>query len=246
MPHVPLFASEKFKGKSKKGVYGDVIEEIDWSVGEIVKSLKEQRLYDNTIIVFTSDNGPWLIYGNHAGSAGNLREGKFTTFEGGQREPCIISWPRKIPKGLVSDKLFSSIDFLPTFAAITGTKLPLNKIDGKDALLLWENKPGAEKFDEVLYFYAEYDLQAVRWKNWKLHFPHEYNSVKVPGKDGKQGIGIEKNIELSLFDLSTDPEEETNLVNKHPDIVNKLKEMAKIFDEELKKDARPCGRVDVK
>jgi arylsulfatase A-like enzyme len=246
MPHVPLFASEKFKGKSKKGVYGDVIEEIDWSVGEIVKSLKEQSLYDNTIIVFTSDNGPWLIYGNHAGSAGNLREGKFTTFEGGQREPCIISWPRKIPKGLVSDKLFSSIDFLPTFAAITGTKLPLNKIDGKDALLLWENKPGAEKFDEVLYFYAEYDLQAVRWKNWKLHFPHEYNSVKVLGKDGKQGIGIEKNIELSLFDLSTDPEEETNLVNKHPDIVNKLKEMAKIFDEELKKDARPCGRVDVK
>ncbi len=243
MPHVPLFASKKFKGKSKRGLYGDVVEEIDWSVGEIVKKLKEQNLYENTIIIYTSDNGPWLIYGDHAGSAGDLREGKFTTFEGGQREPCIISWPQKIPKGIVSEKTFSAIDFLPTIAAITGSKLPDKKIDGKSALALWENKPGAQNPHEALYFYAEYDLQAIRWKNWKLHFHHNYNSVKVPGKDGKQGIGIEKTIDLSLFDLSSDPEEKINLADKHPDVVKKMTDMAKKFDEELKKDARPCGIV---
>jgi len=243
MPHVPLFASEKFKGKSERGLYGDVVEEIDWSVGQIVKELKEQNLYQDTVIIYTSDNGPWLIYGNHAGSAGDLREGKFTTFEGGQREPCIISWPRKIPKGIVSEKTFSSIDFLPTIAAITGCKLPDKKIDGLSALSLWENEPGAKSPHEALYFYAESDLQAVRWKNWKLHFPHTYDSVKVPGKDGKQGISIGKTIGLSLFDLTSDPEEKINLADKHPDIVVKMTEMAKKFDEELKKDARPCGIV---
>jgi arylsulfatase A len=244
MPHIPLFVSEKFKGKSECGLYGDVVEEIDWSVGEIVKKLKELNLYKNTLIIYTSDNGPWLIYGDHAGSAGNLREGKFTTFEGGQREPCIISWPRKIPKGVVSDKTFSAIDFLPTVAAITAAKLPDKKIDGKSALSLWENKPGAQNPHKALYFYAEYDLQAVRWQNWKLHFHHNYDSVKVSGKDGKQGIGIGKIIELSLFDLKNDPGEKINLADKYPDIVKKMTEMAKKFDEELKKNARPCGIVE--
>jgi arylsulfatase A len=241
MPHVPLFASEKFKGKSERGLYGDVVEEIDWSVGEIVKKLKELNLYENTLIIYTSDNGPWLIYGNYAGSAGNLREGKFTTFEGGQREPCIISWPRKIPKGVVSAKTFSAIDFLPTIAAITNSKLPNKKIDGKSVLTLWKNEQGAQSPHEALYFYAEYDLQAVRWKNWKLHFHHNYDSVKVPGKDGKQGISISKTIQLSLFDLTNDPEEKINLADEHSDIVKKMSDMAKKFDEELKKDARPCG-----
>jgi arylsulfatase A-like enzyme len=246
MPHVPLFASEKFEGKSERGLYGDVVEEIDWSVGEIVKELKELNLYEDTIIIYTSDNGPWLIYGNHAGSAGNLREGKFTTFEGGQREPCIISWPQKIPKGVVSDKTFSAIDFLPTIAAITDTKLPDKKIDGKSVLSLWENKPGAQNPHEALYYYAEYDLQAVRWKNWKLHFHHNYDSVKVPGKDGKQGISVAKTIDLSLFDLKNDPGEKINLADKHTDIVKKMRDMAKKFDAELKKNARPCGIVKEK
>ena len=246
MPHVPLFASEKFKGKSERGLYGDVVEEIDWSVGEIVNKLKELNLYEDTIIIYTSDNGPWLIYGNHAGSAGNLREGKFTTFEGGQREPCIISWPGKIPKGIVSNKTFSAIDFLPTIAAIIGTKLPNKKIDGKSALSLWENKPGAQNPHEALYYYAESVLEAVRWKNWKLHFQHNYDSVKVPGKDGKQGISIGKTIDLSLFDLKNDPGEKINLAYKHPDVVKKMTDMAKKFDEELKKNVRPCGIVKEK
>lgn len=246
LPHIPLAASEQFKGRSKQGLYGDVMEEIDWSVGEIVKKLKEQNLYENTIIIYTSDNGPWLIYGDHAGSAGNLREGKFTTFEGGQREPCIINWPRKIPKGIILNEMFSSMDFLATIAAISGAKLSANKIDGKNVLPLWENSTGAENPHEALYFYAEYELQAVRWKNWKLHFPHKYDSVKVPGRNGKQGTGIEKNIELSLFNLSDDPGEKNNLARKHPEIVEKLTAMAESFDKELKKDARPCGRVDEK
>ena len=243
MPHIPLFASEKFKGKSERGIYGDVVEEIDWSVGEIVKKLKEENLYDNTIVIYTSDNGPWLIYGDHSGSAGNLREGKFTTFEGGQREPCIISWPAKIPKGVVSNKTFSAIDFLPTIAAITNAQLPTQKIDGKNALALWEDKPGATSPHEALFFYAEYDLQAVRWKNWKLHFKHKYDSVKVPGKDGNQGISVGKEIDLSLFDLTNDPEENINLAGKHPDIVKIMTDIAKNFDEELKRNARPCGVV---
>jgi len=244
LPHVPLAASEQFKGKSKRGLYGDVMEEIDWSVGEIVKKLKEQNLYENTIIIYTSDNGPWLIFGDHAGSAGSLREGKFTTFEGGQREPCIISWPRNIPKGIISNEMFSSIDFFSTIAAITGAQLPTNKIDGKDVLPLWENTPGVENPHEALFFYAEYDLQAVRWKNWKLHFPHKYNSVKEPGISGKQGIGIEKNIGLSLFNLSDDPEEKNNVAGKHSDIIKNLTAMAETFDIELKRNARPCGRVN--
>ena len=243
MPHVPLFASEKFKGKTERGLYGDVMEEVDWSVGEIVNKLKEQDLYENTIIIYTSDNGPWLVYGNHSGSAGNLREGKFSTFEGGQREPCIISWPGRIPEGIVSDKAFSSIDFLPTIAAITGTQLPVNKIDGENALSLWENMSGAENPHEALYFYAESELQAVRWKNWKLHFPHKYQTVKDPGKDGAKGTEISKEIDVSLFDLLKDPEEKNNLAGSHSDIVEIITNMAKAFDNELKRNARPCGRI---
>ena len=130
MPHVPLGVSEKFRGKSRQGMYGDVIMEIDWSVGQIVKTLEEFNLTDNTIVIFTSDNGPWLNYGNHAGSTGGLREGKGTSFEGGQRVPAIIKWPGVAPEGEVIDRMASTIDILPTLAEITGTKLPDHKIDG--------------------------------------------------------------------------------------------------------------------
>lgn len=244
MPHIPLYASEDFLGKSRGGLYGDVIEEIDWSVGEVVKKLKEQNLDENTIIIFTSDNGPWLIYGNHSGSAGNLREGKFTTFEGGHREPCIISWPKKIPRGVVSDKVFSSIDILPTLAAVTKSNLSQNQIDGKNALPLWENKPNAVSPHEALFFYTESDLQAVRWENWKLHFPHGYTTIETPGYDGKQGTGKNVTVELSLFDLSKDPGEKNNLAEKYLHIVEKMSAMAKAFDEELRKNMRPCGKVE--
>ncbi|MEJ2055675.1 MAG: sulfatase, partial [Calditrichaceae bacterium] len=142
MPHIPIHASDKFKGKSEKGLYGDVIEEIDWSVGEIMKKLNQIGLEENTLFIFASDNGPWLVYGNHAGSAAPLREGKMTTFEGGQRVPCIMHWPGKIPAGIMTGALASTIDFLQTISAITGEKLPYVTIDGKNILSLMEHQPG--------------------------------------------------------------------------------------------------------
>lgn len=135
MPHVPLAVSDKFKGKSKQGLYGDVMMEIDWSLGEIEKTLDKYDLTNNTLIIFISDNGPWLSFGNHAGSAGGLREGKGTSFEGGQRVPALMKWPAVIPKGTVCINIAATMDILPTFAAITGAPLPVKKIDGVDILL---------------------------------------------------------------------------------------------------------------
>ncbi|MCA1761326.1 MAG: sulfatase, partial [Bacteroidales bacterium] len=136
MPHVPLFVSNKFKGKSQQGLYGDVIMEIDWSVGQIMKTLKELNLEENTLIIFTSDNGPWLNYGNHAGSSGGLREGKGTTFEGGQRVPCLMMWKGVISPGTVNNNLVAGMDILPTIASIAGAPLPPKKIDGVNILSL--------------------------------------------------------------------------------------------------------------
>src|ERR1051325_3432810 len=132
MPHVPLHVSERFRGKSAQGLYGDVIEEIDWSVGEILATLRRLGLDENTLVIFTSDNGPWLSYGNHAGSAGRLREGKGTTWEGGTREPSLMRWPAHFPATWVSDQMLMTIDLFPTIASLIGAKPPAPKIDGID------------------------------------------------------------------------------------------------------------------
>src|SRR5207244_2363513 len=168
-------ASDRFRGKSKAGLYGDVIEEIDWSVGQILSALKEEKLDDKTLVLFTSDNGPWLSYGNHAGSAGPLREGKGTSWEGGVREPCIMRWPGKIPAGRVSNDMFMTIDFLPTIAGLTGAKLPENKIDGLDVWPIISGKPDAKNPHEAYFvYYNVNDLQAVISGKWKLYLPHTY------------------------------------------------------------------------
>ncbi len=138
MGHVPLGVSDKFRGKSEQGMYGDVMMEIDWSVGEILKTLKECGIEDNTLVIFTTDNGPWLNYGNHGGSAGGLREGKGTPFKGGFRVPCIMKWPEVIPSGTICNQITGSIDILPTIAAIVGAGLPEKKIDGISVLPLLE------------------------------------------------------------------------------------------------------------
>ncbi len=132
MPHVPLAVSDKFKGKSTQGLYGDVLMEINWSVGEIVRTLEENGLTDNTLVIFTSDNGPWLNFGDHAGSTGGLREGKGTSFEGGQRVPCIMKWPAQISAGTISNQLAATIDFLPTFADMLNVALPKKKIERRE------------------------------------------------------------------------------------------------------------------
>jgi len=185
MPHVPLGVSAKYKGKSAQGMYGDVIMEIDWSVGQILDTLKKHGLEENTLVIYTSDNGPWLNFGNHAGSAAPLREAKGTMWEGGPRVPCLMRWPGQIPAGISTNQIAATIDILPTLAAITGAPLPEKKIDGVNILSLLKNEPGANPRNEYWYYYGG-ELRAVRRGKWKLYFPHEYRSYRgvEPGRDG--------------------------------------------------------------
>lgn len=253
MPHVPLHVSAKFKGKSKQGLYGDVIMEIDWSVGEILAALKKNGLDEQTLVIFTSDNGPWLSYGNHAGSAGPLREGKGTTWDGGQREPCIMRWPGKIPAGTVCRELAATIDILPTVAKLAGAVLPDHPIDGLDIWPLMSALPGARCPHEAYYFYWNRHLQAVRSGKWKLHFAHDYRSLagKPGGQDGKPVPYATKQTSLALFDLDHDVAETTNVADKHPEVVERLKALADKARDDLGdsatkqpgKGVRPAGQL---
>ncbi len=228
-PHVPLFVSEKFKGKSDRGLYGDVIMELDWSVGEILKTLEKNSLTENTIVIFTSDNGPWLAYGNHAGSAYPLREGKGTAWEGGQREPFLIKYPGKIPGNRVVDTPVMAIDILPTIAEATNTKLPEKKIDGKSAWNLFLGKTNESPQDAYFYYYRVNELFGVRYGKWKLYFPHRYRTMEgqEPGKEGIPGNYKMVDLkEVELYDLENDESETNNVANQHPDVVNTIKELA--------------------
>ncbi len=244
MPHVPLYVSDKFRGKSEQGLYGDVIMEIDWSVGEILKKLKQLHLDNNTLVIFASDNGPWLAYGNHAGSALPLREGKMTVFEGGQRVPCIMRWPGKIPSGSTCSELASTIDLLPTIASITGAALPSTKIDGKNIQPLLKNKPGVKSPHEAFFYYYANDLHAVRSGKWKLHLPHKYISPVEIGHGGIGGKTENKELPLALYNLEIDIQEQMNVASQYPDIVQRLTRLANEFDADLKQNIRPAGRVE--
>jgi arylsulfatase A len=226
MPHVPLFVSDRHKGKSKAGLYGDVIEEIDWSVGEILAALQKHDLERNTLVIFTSDNGPWLSYGNHAGTAGPLREGKGTSFEGGVRVPFVARWPVKIPSGTLCREPAMTIDLLPTIAAFAGAELPKLPIDGKDVGALLCGQPGAKSPHDAYFFYWGQELQAVRTGQWKLHFPHEYRTLKEAGKDGKPGPYATARTELAMFDLTSDIGETKDVSAEHADVVARIRELA--------------------
>ncbi|MDT8400470.1 MAG: sulfatase [Bacteroidales bacterium] len=228
MPHVPLGVSDKFRGKSRQGMYGDVIMEIDWSLGEIMQALEENGLVENTLVIFTSDNGPWLNYGNHAGSTGGLKEGKGTSMEGGVREPCIIHWPALIEAGQVSDRLASTIDILPTLADITGTRLPGHKIDGVSILPLLKGDKDAEPRKSFYYYYHNNNLEAVRMGQWKLVFPHGHRSYKnvLPGNDGFPGPYSQGRAEYALYDLRRDPGERYDVKELYPEVIEKLEELA--------------------
>ena len=222
MPHVPLYASDAFEGKSPSGLYADVIQEIDHSVGQIMTFLDQKGLRENTIVIFTSDNGPWLSYGNHAGSAGSLREGKHTTMEGGQRVPCIISWPGRIPKG-ESAAFVTNMDLMPTLLDWADAPLPSKPIDGISMQSLFEGKTAKSGRTEML-FYSGNELQAFRSGSWKLHQPHEYKMIgDRVGNDGERGKYEKGQIGWSLYDLSTDPGETTNLALQHPELMDTLK-----------------------
>ena len=236
MPHVPIFVSEERDGNSGgAGLYADVVGEVDWSVGQILAKLKALGLDEKTLVIFTSDNGPWLSYGDHAGSAGPLREGKGTSFEGGVREPFAARWPGQVPAGSTCREPAMTIDLLPTLAALAGAEVPTDRvIDGLDIRPLLLGKPGAEGPHEAFAFFWSRELQAVRSGRWKLHFPHEYRSLKgEPGSGGRPGPYIERRIGLSLFDLVADPGETTDVAAEHPDVVARLKALADTIRADL-------------
>lgn len=233
MPHNPLGVSGKFRGKSAQGLYGDVMMEIDWSVGEVVKALKENGIENNTLVIFTTDNGPAQTYGNHAGSAGGLREAKGSPFEGGFRVPCIMKWPGMIEKGTVCNSMASLLDIFPTLAAITGSTMPHKKIDGINILPLMQGRD--ESLREEFYYYSGENLNAVRYGNWKLIFPFTREShvgAKV-GADGWPGQTRSVKYEGGLYDLRRDPGERYDLKNEYPDIVKKLEQKAEQMRQEL-------------
>jgi len=239
MAHVPLFVSDKFKGKSEQGLYGDVMMEIDWSVGQIMNTLKELKLEENTLLIFTSDNGPWINYGNHAGSTGGLREGKGTTFEGGQRVPCLMMWKGVITPGTVNNNLISGIDILPTIAEIAGAPLPEKKIDGVNILSLLKGEQVEPPRKSFYYYYRINNLEAVQDGQWKLVFPHKGRTYEgfEPGKDGMPGLVNEKSeIKAGLYDLRRDPGERYNVMEFYPEIVVKLEKLAGVAREDLGDD----------
>jgi len=249
MVHVPLHVSDKFKGKSGAGLFGDVVMEVDWSVGQILGALKKNELDKNTLVVFTSDNGPWLSYGDHAGSAKPLREGKGTMFDGGCREPTIFWWPGKLQPGTKCSEPAMTIDILPTVAGLIGAKLPDHKIDGKDIWPLVSGQAGATSPHEALYFYYGRQLQAVRMGRWKLHFPHGYRTLagRKGGTGGMPARYSKAKIGEALFDLESDVGETTDVKDEHPDVVHKIEALAERMREDLGdgkrrgKGARPAG-----
>ena len=226
MPHQPIAVSEKFAGKSELGLYGDVMMEIDWSVGKILKSLQENVIDQNTLVIFASDNGPALNFGKWGGSAGPLREGKGTMWEGGARVPCIMRWPEKIKPNQVISNIAGTIDILPTISEIVGEKEIKDKIDGVSIMPILDGVPGVNPRNELFYYYGE-KLFAVRKGNWKLVFPHEHRSyVNVepgenlhPGPYGKGTAGLE------LYDLKYDIGETTDLAAQFPEIVKDLEKL---------------------
>ncbi|MAB59538.1 MAG: arylsulfatase [Verrucomicrobiales bacterium] len=243
MPHVPLFVKDKNKGITKKGLYADIMWEIDWSVGEIIKSLKDNGIDENTLVIFTTDNGPWLSYGNHAGSAKPLREGKGTAWEGGVRVPCIMRWPKKIPSEKICSTPAMTIDILPTIAELTGSDLPNHSIDGKSIFPLMKGNPQAKSPHEAYFFYWGANLHAIRKGNWSLHLPHSYRSLKdQPGKDGIPNKYIQKSTAIALFDLKNDIGQKEDLSEIHPNIVERLKNLGEKHIEYVKKNKRNAAR----
>ncbi|WP_299556247.1 sulfatase [Seonamhaeicola sp.] len=235
MGHIPLGVSDKFRGKSEQGFYGDVMMEIDWSVGEITKALKQNNIADNTIVIFTTDNGPWLNFGNHAGSSGGLREGKTTSWEGGQRVPFIINWPNNVPEGTVCNKLACAIDLLPTLASITGGRLSDNKIDGVDISSLFKGDLESNPRETILYYFHKNHLNGVRKGHWKLVLPHTWASYDtIPGNDGHGGKRIKKTIdEPELYNMMRDPGEQYNVYDYYPEKVEELMDVVENARTEL-------------
>ena len=214
LPHVPLFRGEAFAGVSQRGLYGDVIEEIDWSAGRIIDTLRETGLADNTLVFFTSDNGPWLVFDTHGGSAGLLREGKGTTWEGGMREPAIAWWPGTIAAGSNETAVTSTLDLFPTALAMAGVELPSDRIiDGRNMLPMLKGE-SSEAIRDVFIFYRGSTIYAARKGSWKAHFITEsaYTSDNQ----------YTEHDPVLLFNLDEDPSEKYNVAEHHPEIIDEI------------------------
>jgi arylsulfatase len=237
MPHVPLGVSDKFRGKSEGGLYGDVIEELDWSMGQVMAKLEELGLDEQTLIVFLSDNGPWIedSIGDHGGRADPLRGAKMQSWEGGPRVPCIMRWPGKIPAGTTSDAMTTAMDYLPTFAALANAELPENLVvDGKDIFPLVSGATGKSPHDAYFY-YCHTHLHAVRTARWKLVLPRPAK----PQWMAWWARMIDEVPEVQLFDLANDIREQTNVADQHPEVVGRMQELVETAREEL----GDCDRV---
>ena len=237
--HTPIHPGAAFAGKSQNGRFGDWVEEVDWSVGQVLEALRSQGLDRDTLVVFTSDNGPWLIKGTDGGSAGPLRGGKGSTWEGGMREPTIAWWPGHVPAGSVNDAVAGTIDLLPTFVSLAGGAVPASPvIDGRDItpILLGQSKESAR---EAHYYFSGYDLQAVRQGRWKLALAPQ------PDGMGKQAAKVPAG--LRLYDLDGEIGEQTDVAAQHPEIVAKLKALADKMAAEIggkePTSRRPAGEV---
>ena len=228
MPHVPLHPGKEFAGKSKRGIYGDVVEEIDWGVGEILKALKKMKLDKNTIVWFMSDNGPWVLKGDQGGSAGLFRDGKGSTWEGGMRVPCFVYWPGHIAPGINED-IVAGMDVYATCICLAGGEVPSDRpVDGFDLRPYLRGESGPQVKNDTPFFYYGLDdnqLMAVRKGPWKLHLK-TYSQLGLQYFDKK---------EMLLFDIYNDPSEKYEVSAEHPDIV---KELLSIYEEQLAKISR--------
>jgi arylsulfatase A-like enzyme len=224
MPHVPLFASKDFAGKSPRGLYGDVVEELDWSVGEVLKALKEKKIEKNTLVFFTSDNGPWLQFNDHGGSAGPLRDGKGSTWEGGMREPGIAWWPGTVPAGITTQEMASTMDLYVTAIQLAGGEVPTDRpIDGYDIMPVLTGKGKSPR--DTMFYYRGMRLMAVRHGPWKAHFITQV------------AYGMDKPVDHDpplLYHLGRDPGEKIDLAKENPDVVTRLKEIATKHREGMK------------
>lgn len=240
MPHTKLDASPDFKGKSKRGLYGDVIEEIDFNVGRLLDTIDQLKLTDNTYVIFTSDNGPWLIKNknhadghlrnDHGGSAGKFRSGKVSTFEGGVRVPCIVWGPGRVPAGTTCDSIASTLDVLPTLAALAGAEPPADRvIDGEDIRHLIHGEFESANPDKAFYYYLRVHLQAVRQGRWKLHLPRDKEPIGAAPFGRNVHIAPADRVGFKqpfLVDLQEDPAETTNTAAEHPEVTRRLLALA--------------------
>ena len=238
-PHVPLYTSPTHAGSSRQGKYGDVMHEIDWSTGEVLEALKKTGVIDNTLVIFTSDNGPWMVYGNHAGGVGPLRGCKGNCWDGGVRVPCVMQWPARLKPGSVVKTPMMTIDVLPTIANLIGAPLPQKKIDGKDAWKVIAGEQDQPVQEAYYFFYRRNSLEAMRMGRWKLQFPHQWRDSKTsPANDGHAGKYVTQECGLELYDLESDPGESKDVSSVYPEIVKKMQALADLKREELGDDLK--------